>query len=944
MTSESSTNDGATPPPPAPHRTFTKEAITAIDSAALVHAAVLLPPFSLEGHREGNEWVARNPQRNDKNPGSFKFNIISGLWADFAGSEKDRKKHRGGGLVSYVAHNRNMGLSAAAALVLDALSRLGIAPEESAPVAPTDDDITWEHCPAPMPPPEARFTLPDLGAPSHTYIYHDDHRRIAGIVVRWDRPDGGKEISPLTPWVHADGELSWRWKHIPHPRPLFNLIGLLDQPQAPVLIVEGEKAAMAARALAPDYVVVTWIGGAEATNLSNWTPLIGRDITFWPDNDAAGSTAALSIVSWLEGQGTGVRVLTAAEIAKARQRILDRSAPPGTPRCTDALPGGYDAADALAEGWVANDLAGLLDIAPLPRHYVERDGCIYYYPSEEDAEEGRGLKICQHIDVLAWVRTATGSSWGRLIRWFDGDGVEHTWALPMALLANDGKDLRARLLDEGFYLCPHRDVLAHFIDLLLNSVPRRRLRCVEKVGWHDTIFVLGDCHGTVLRPDGHSEGVILQTTTPLKPLVATGTIEGWREHVAARCLGNSRLIFAACLGFAGYVMRLVDASNGGYHIVGRSSSGKTTALWVTNSVTGCQIKTWRITENAMEAIAALHNDGVLLLDEIKECPPDRIGETVYMLGNGSGKARMTKGIQLREPLTWTMTFLSTGEITLADILRDHGQDTHIGQEVRFCDIPADAGAGHGCFEDLHGEVDGHAFSMRLAEAVKAQTGMVGPAFIAAVVRDRVGAQTFLRDLMATFCATAVPPTSEGQVKRVATRFALAAAAGELAGVLGLTGWPPGTAGAAVQTCFQAWLDQRPSGLGSGEEAQVVERIRQVIIREAAAFEPLTLPPSGMTTPRSTPQVTQRIGWFRMVDGCKEYLFPSPSWKRIFKGINPRLATVVLRRLGYLIPSSSGESSQPIAIPSMGPKAKVRVYVVAATVLADAAGTEEQIGM
>jgi hypothetical protein len=37
-----------------------------------------------DGRRESGEWVARNPKRADKRPGSFKVNLISGKWGDFA--------------------------------------------------------------------------------------------------------------------------------------------------------------------------------------------------------------------------------------------------------------------------------------------------------------------------------------------------------------------------------------------------------------------------------------------------------------------------------------------------------------------------------------------------------------------------------------------------------------------------------------------------------------------------------------------------------------------------------------------------------------------------------------------------------------------------------------------------------------------------------------------
>lgn len=40
-----------------------------------------------DGHAERHEWVARNPKRVDRNPGSFRINLNTGKWADFATSD-----------------------------------------------------------------------------------------------------------------------------------------------------------------------------------------------------------------------------------------------------------------------------------------------------------------------------------------------------------------------------------------------------------------------------------------------------------------------------------------------------------------------------------------------------------------------------------------------------------------------------------------------------------------------------------------------------------------------------------------------------------------------------------------------------------------------------------------------------------------------------------------
>ena len=44
------------------------------------------------------EYVVRNPRRADRNPGSFKVNLRTGRWADFATGDK------GGDAISLAAH------------------------------------------------------------------------------------------------------------------------------------------------------------------------------------------------------------------------------------------------------------------------------------------------------------------------------------------------------------------------------------------------------------------------------------------------------------------------------------------------------------------------------------------------------------------------------------------------------------------------------------------------------------------------------------------------------------------------------------------------------------------------------------------------------------------------------------------------------------------------
>ena len=92
------------------------------------------------------------------------------------------------------------------------------------------------------------------------WTYCDTSGRLLGSVVRYDRPANGvpadKEVKPFTFCEGPGGRREWRSKGFPEPRPLYRLDHLAGRPDAPVLVVEGEKAADAAAVRFPDFVVV----------------------------------------------------------------------------------------------------------------------------------------------------------------------------------------------------------------------------------------------------------------------------------------------------------------------------------------------------------------------------------------------------------------------------------------------------------------------------------------------------------------------------------------------------------------------------------------------------------------------------------------------------------------------------------------------------------------
>lgn len=128
-----------------------------------------------------------------------------------------------------------------------------------------------------------------LGAHTAAWLYEDAGGSPAGLILRWDKPEG-KQIRPV-----SRAPEGWYFGAMPEGRPLYHLPSLKDAQR--VYVCEGEKAAEAARAL--DYVATTSAGGSKAALKTDWSPLAGKDIVILPDHDEAGEDYALDVLTCL---------------------------------------------------------------------------------------------------------------------------------------------------------------------------------------------------------------------------------------------------------------------------------------------------------------------------------------------------------------------------------------------------------------------------------------------------------------------------------------------------------------------------------------------------------------------------------------------------------------------------------------------------------------------
>jgi hypothetical protein len=418
------------------------------------------------------------------------------------------------------------------------------------------------------------------------------------------------------------------------------------------------------------------MNGAKSPGKTDWSGLKGRRAVIATDHDEPGRAFGDAVCSLLREAGTAeVWHLRPDRLGSWVWRDGERI-PRGEP-----IPEGYDLADALAEGWTVEALASLrMDPAFFTpyRDATEEEAAMGNPPrSGSPAVSGsksfldrlfrvgpygvakqtecRNQKtgeadvewrwVCSEIEVVAETRNVDGEEWGRLLCITDRDGRRKEWSMPMAMLAGDGTGYRERLLSIGLVMAPGRfarDALHEFIS---TAQPHDKARCVTRVGWHGTAFVLPDC--TIGETQG--ERILLQTSGVLDHAFRTrGTLDSWQEQIACHAVGNSRLALALAAAFAAPLLQLNGGESGGFHYRGASSSGKSTTLiaggsaWGGGNLRG-YVRQWRATDNGLEGVALAHCDTLVCLDELSQIDAKAVGPAAYMLANGVGKVRATWG-------------------------------------------------------------------------------------------------------------------------------------------------------------------------------------------------------------------------------------------------------------------------------------------------------------
>ncbi|SFU11583.1 DUF927 domain-containing protein [Pseudomonas marincola] len=465
--------------------------------------------------------------------------------------------------------------------------------------------------------------------------------------------------------------------------------------------------------------------------------------------------------------------------------------------------------------------------------------------------------IATPVTVAARTTNTDDGSEGRFLRLVTENGVKE-WIIPMEVFGGSGEEARRALFGMGVIIALKKR--SQFMEYLLEQRPIEVFATTCRPGWHESgAFVLPG------RTIG-SDKVRYQSSVKGQNLFSLrGDLDGWKNEVAAKCVGNPVLTLAIGCALAGPLLSLVGVLGGGVHLVGDSSSGKSLAQLIGSSVwgdPGIFAASWDMTKGGLEIEASSRNDTMLPLDEIKRADPKRVQEMAYSLANGQGKGTMTRDREARGKLSWRLLALSSGERSLSEHAAISGNAAHAGAELRMVDVNAGTRT-HRAFDELHG-LEGADFHRLLTVAVGNHHGHIGPVFVEQLIasNDTPGLLADFAGIRAQFIE------DNAQAGRVADRFAVIALAGEMAIAYGLLPWAPGSALADCQLLYGEWLSR--VGSGNAEDRQILAGIHDFIDKHGTSRF------SDVNDSIPDTKVFNRAGYWESAGTNRLYLFNKSS--------------------------------------------------------------------
>ena len=451
-----------------------------------------------------------------------------------------------------------------------------------------------------------------------------------------------------------------------------------------------------------------------------------------------------------------------------------------------------------------------------------RDSGLYCYSSEE------WQRVGGWIEVIARTRLSNKKhGHGALLQWKNMDDVLLREAVYARTLNGDNaRQIRELLVDSGYPLEPGNISWARLQRYLLEEMAKAPpATTVDRTGWHGPVFATSSWTAGQADEQHHFVGQL--STSPL--LQESGSLQDWQNQVGKLCDGNPLAILSVGVALAAPLLKHAELENGAFHLVGNSSTGKTTLLQVAASVCGAPtfVRNWVATANGLAAVAAEHNDMLLALDEIGLARPEDVDVATYHIMTGASKLRANISGDLAAQTHWRTLALSTGEVWLSEVFQEIGKSVKAGQENRLVEIPIFGK--FGAFDDLHGSNSAQEFVDALKSRTRHYHGTLFRHWLERLTEDVDDLPDYIQSEVARLTEQWKTPHMASQVVRVIRRFALITAALCLACRNYLLPWTEAESVRAVHQVVGAWLRSR-GHIFNSEEHRILARLRDAIYK------------------------------------------------------------------------------------------------------------------
>lgn len=494
----------------------------------------------------------------------------------------------------------------------------------------------------------------------------------------------------------------------------------------------------------------------------------------------------------------------------------------------------------------------------------------------DDKQEKQYIRVGDPLYILGYVQDDTSNNWGFLCSWNDPNSKEHKGIVSFAEINSYNAEWFSRIASGG-YKGTKKDLTNIF-----NSIdPKKRYTLIKKTGWYKDCYFLPN--KIISNNEVNQSDFYFDSDNTEKLYTDAGELEKWQE-VKTLIQGNTRLEFAYLVAFAGVLLDIAGMESGGFAFEGASSSGKTTALRIASAVWGSRehLRQWRTTDNALEGLAVLHNDNILLLDELGQATAEAVSNAVYMLANGQGKTRADRRGEKRQAKKWNVLFLSSGEIGINQKLAENGKKAKAGQEVRYIGIPT--AKDHIC--ELHGLESAKDLVDKVKELTSKNYGFDGVKFLEFVIKNYKRICQEINGAISDY-AKSFYCGNNSQIERVSNRFALIEYTRYLLCLAGLIDdtFAKGT----VKACFADWKADREQA-ESHEEQEILNAVRLFIETYPSRFQSPLYEFGGI----------ERAGFKDVSEGQEiYYFFPEYFKNHIVKGFSVNFACKVLASNGWL---------------------------------------------